>query len=99
MCVRGRYTGMLQTFSLLKFPVLIFAELVERSSLALGPRSDTISLERPGTVTVMTWEPVWLSQMSTVAAAPLGDVAVYLLSSPKQRKPSGLGQSGSDGVM
>src|ERR1700722_1791142 len=99
MYMRWRYTGTLQMYSLLKSPVLALAEPVERSSLALGPRPSTYSSEPPGTVTVMTWEPVSRSQMSTVSATEVGDVMAYLLSTLKASQPSGVGQRGSDGVM
>ena len=48
MSVRGRYQGTLQMFSLLKSPVLALSPVVERSSVAPGPRSMTFWLEEYG---------------------------------------------------
>jgi tetratricopeptide (TPR) repeat protein len=69
--LRGCYPGMLQMSILGNVSVLGLFATVVMSSLAPGPRSSRPPSERPGTVTVMTWERIAMSQMSAVSATSL----------------------------
>jgi hypothetical protein len=84
--------------SLLKVPVVVSSDPVERSSLAPGPRLSIASFAPPGTVTVMTWERVAMFQMSATSEATAGEVRTNLLSMDKVSPSSAVGQRESAGV-